>query len=384
MRQRSRGWRGGNSKKLVERRVPAPLLSAQRFLLLNSGLRTLHWEGHSCPIPTLDAEAFIELKSLENLSLENWVVSGGRLEQVLRTVAGSLKSLSIGKLRGIQPDDLSSSSPQGDDDYCDSDSGNVKAQDGLRLGRLESLRWRCDRTPIGYLPKLVKCFPNLKAFTFTKPMNHNECDVALLADSLRVNCPCLKTLIFPSFYPMNVVETLVRHCSASGLQELALCTDGPETYAGSVVSHHAGILEDLFVWHGQDRLHVSQYLPLLATCTRLTRLVFHSTYMQPGSGVLHTLKQKRWGCHNLQVLELRLGFIQRHREQTQADREEMASILSLVGWMKPFAGKKEALLIDARRLREVFRLVEYQELNMLHTLVLDNIKFLQIPQKRQS
>ncbi|KAK3819439.1 MAG: hypothetical protein JOS17DRAFT_756444 [Linnemannia elongata] len=367
-KQRPRS-RGGGEGKPSAPRARVALLDGKNFLRSNPMLKTLRWQGASVPAVVLDPEDIIGLHHLEDLWLEGWDCSDGRLVQVLRIVSGKLKKLTLGDLYSVRPEDFPAPL-QRDDGQSDKDPGTGDAQEGLRLDNVEFLRWHCDKPGVDYLPHLVKCCPNLR--TFDVYVDHEAWDSVRLADSFRSNCLNLDALIISPAVQPHQAEALIRRCSSSGIRNLEIGFSSTEERVVSAILQHAATLEDLCVDESYFNMNDYVYpqllidflcLPLLVGCTSLKRFSLKMGLIHGiNEWVLWALKQQIWGCRGLQVLELQYGFGLWSDRCTEAYEQEMADLLSTMGWMRHRDLHKQERLFNLDILQAAFNLVQHQGL----------------------
>lgn len=380
-RPRSQGRR---ERKQPAPRAKVPLLDGKHFLRSNPLLKTLRWQGATVPALPLDPEDFVGLRYLEDLCLERWDCSDGRLMQVLRIVSGKLRKLTLGELYAVRPRDFPT--PQQGEESCrGSKTGVDDAQEGLRLDKVEYLRWRCDKPGNDYLPDLVKCCPNLR--TFDIYVDHEVWDSARLADNFRTNCLNLGTLILSSAVQSHQAEALIRRCSSSGIRKLDIGFSGTEESLVLAILQHAATLEDLCVDESYFRLRLTDYLDprlpvdslclrLLVGCTSLKRFSLKMGIIRGiHQGVLNALQQQIWGCRGLQVLEFQYGFTLWSQQLTETDKQEMASLLFVMGWMEYRDLHLQERVFNLDILEAAFGLVRRQGLELLDDLILDGVIF---------
>ncbi|KAF9547488.1 hypothetical protein EC957_008325 [Mortierella hygrophila] len=404
----STGRRGKRTEE-PESRAVVPLPDAKRLLRTNPRLKCLSWTGPTRSTTALDVEDLVGLAGLENLSLDRWDCSDGRLDMVLKSVAGSLKVLCVGWICGVETGlssvplpPVSSASPSSSPPATTPgatalqslrekprngvDNGRSNTTDIWMLPRLEELVWSGGDLDDEYLSELVKRCPKLKNVTLY--VNHGGWDFDRLAASLGNYCPDIETLEVDPVIETFEVETLIRHCSPNRpqLRKLRIAVNGPnELGLVSAILPHASTLEDFEIYRTQEETDGPLYLRLLVACSRLTRFAFFSRAAPFDVEFLETLKQERWGCcERLRELSLDLGFFHKYRKQTRAERVETKALLSEVGgWVEVKAVEEEGggdydeyevEPFDMVKLRQVLELVQLQELE-LEVLILDEVEF---------
>ncbi|KAH7050588.1 hypothetical protein BKA57DRAFT_459094 [Linnemannia elongata] len=413
---RQKGARTGEGH---ESRAVVPLPDAKRLLRTNPRLKRLSWTGPVRSTTALDVEELVGLTGLEDLSLDRWDCSDGRLDMVLKSVAGSLKVLNIGWICGVETG-LSSvplspiSSPSSSSSSSSSPATITTAATALQslrekirngmgnghsnttdefwmLPQLEDLVWSGGELDDEYLSELVKRCPKLKSVTLY--VNHGGWDFDRLAASLGSYCPEIETLDINPVIETYEVEAMIRHCSPNRpqLRKLRIAVNGPnELGLVTAILPHASTLEEFDIYRTQDEMDGPLYLRLLVACSRLTRLAFFSRAAPFDVEFLETLKQERWGCcETLRELRLDLGFFHKYRRQTRAERLETKALLSEVGgWVEVMAVEEEngggggddndeyeVEPFDMIKLRQVLELVQLQELKELEVLILDEVEF---------
>ncbi|KAG0292283.1 hypothetical protein BGZ96_004365 [Linnemannia gamsii] len=354
----------------------APELNDKQLLRSNSSLRTLHWIAFGAPGRYLDPEDFVGLTKLEDVTLFNWNCSGGRLETVLRALSGSLKKLYIMTIAGAMAEDFWTPI-QGDSISCGENIriGNRKGEneERPRLKRLEFLRWCASNISVGYLSQVVRCCPYLKVLHLQ--LSYADWEFGGLADILRIDCTNLESLVLSSPLKSLSFDTLIRHCSTSGLRKLHLTVRGFEGDLVSAIIQHATTLEDLYIHRDEFNMNGSHYLRLLVECIKLKRFSFRSSFQLFDKDILKTLKEQQWGCRSgLQELDLDLGFFPRlqYKSVMTCKIQEMANALTAAGWERV---DDQGKLAEMTKLCDVLELVRFQKLEGLKTLTLDDVKF---------
>lgn len=408
----STGRRGTRTGEEHESRTVVPLPDAKRLLRTNPRLKCLTWAGPVRSTTALDVEDLVGLTGLESLSLDRWDCSDGRLDVVLKSVAGSLKMLCVGWICGVETghssaplSPVSSTSPSPSPPAATTaaatalqslprkirngvDNGRTNTTDEhWMLPRLEELVWSGGELDDEYLSDLVKRCPRLKNVTLY--VNHGGWDFDRLAASLGSYCPDIETLEIDPVIETHDVETLIRHCSPNRpqLRKLRIAVNGSnELGLVSAILPHASTLEDFEIYRTQDEMDGPLYLRLLVACSRLTRFAFISRAAPFDVEFLETLKKERWGCcEGLREIRLDLGFFHKYRKQTRAERVETKALLSEVGgWVEVKAVEEEnggdydeyeVEPFDMVKLRQVLELVQVQELKELEVLILDEAEF---------
>ncbi|KAF8945826.1 hypothetical protein BGZ47_001903, partial [Haplosporangium gracile] len=369
-------------------------------------------EEHARPVRSttaLDVEDLIGFTGLETLRLDRWDCSDGRLDMVLKVVAGSLKVLCVGWIGGVESG-LSSAppsplllasaalSPLPTTSTTSLKSLREKSLNGVdtrrsnttyewMLPRLEKLVWSGGELDDEYLSELIKRCPKLKAVTFY--VDHGGWDFDRLAARLGGYCPNIESLEVDPVIETHEVEALIRHCSPSRpqLRRLRIAVNGPnELGLISAILPHASTLEDFEIYRTQDDMDGPLYLRLLVACSKLTRFAFFSRAAPFDADFMKTSKQERWGCRDtLRELRLDLGFFHRYRKQTRTEKQETMELLSEVGGWEEVRVEEgdvngnddeyELEPFDMGKLRQVLEFVQLQELKGLEVLILDEMEF---------
>lgn len=356
---------GGRHGRGGEDVVPLP--HGIRLLRLNPGIKILALEGLECLNeanstyirPVLDTGDFVALESLESLSLDNWDCSEGCLEQVVTSVSRTLRVLKVGRNHGLRPELLN------------------KDNEGLLLERLESIKWTCHEPVDAYLCELVKRCPNLRSLKVK--VNHGGWDFSRLADSLRTSCPKFDTLKIHAAGPTQHMESLIRDSSTSGFRTLHLAFQGNTDKLMNLIIGHATTLEYLHVSPLTDHGDSNNYLRVMVECTRLRCLSYKPVSVDFTYGFFKSLTQQRWGCRGLEELKIELGMgaLRRYCKYTEDERQEVEGLLEEMGWEEVSEGTEEYRLepIEVMELRNVLRLLAFQELESIRVLWLDEFTF---------
>ncbi|KAF9134660.1 hypothetical protein BGW39_006249 [Mortierella sp. 14UC] len=121
------------------------------------------------------------------------------------------------------------------------------------------------------------------------------------------------------------------------------------------------------------------FLPLLVECTKLKRFAFKSNFDKFETNPLEALKQEKWGCRGLEVLDLHFDFLERSKPLTEESEQEVRGIALAAGWeMVPLSFRYYMLKVT--HLPKVFELLEFQALDGLRILILEDIPFRRIEQ----
>ncbi|KAF9156034.1 hypothetical protein BG015_007600 [Linnemannia schmuckeri] len=402
--------RGGTGiGKEDESRIVAPLPDAKRLLRTNPRLKCLSWTGPVRSTTALDVEDLIGLPGLASLSLDRWDCSDGRLDMVLKVVAGSLKVLCVGSICGVEsglssaplspllsataslsplPTTTTTSLQLLQGKSCNGvDTRRSDTTYEWTLPRLERLVWSGGELDDEYLSELVKRCPKLKDVTFY--VDHGGWDFDRLAARLGGYCPNIESLEVDPVIETHEAEALIRNCSPRRpqLRRLRIAVNGPnELGLVSAILPHASTLENFEIYRTQDEMNGPLYLRLLVACSRLTRFAFFSKAAPFDADVLETLKQDSWGCRDtLRELRLDLGYFHKYRKQTRTEKLETVELLSKVGgWeearieegdVNSNDDEYEIEPFDMTKLRQVLELVQMQELKRLEVLSLDEVEF---------
>ncbi|KAF9105926.1 hypothetical protein BGX29_011042 [Mortierella sp. GBA35] len=365
-------------------------------------LKRLEWLGgggeYEEPYAALDVEDFVGLKRLESFGFTGWDCFDGRLEKVLRTVSGTLRELTMGYNIGIHPDGFSTLSQAPREEKGVDDDRDIVVDDGdgkFVLVRLESLVSYGTDPIDDYLVEFVKHCPNLRKFEawlldidvqadvwdtrdpLRGDLEYYQPDSMGLAYNLRNYCPKLDTLVLT--YPMRVhhINTLVRFGWTGGLRKLHIKVKGPEVGLASAIIQHAATLEDLRIVQERGHEDAAIYLHLLVECSRLTSFELQINTLRDDQNVLGALKGQRWGCRDLQRLELTL-LRWANQNYTVIGALGASSVLSIMGWerlQKRDRDPKTLDRMDPAKLLRVLTLVEHQRLDHLQMLVWGHSSF---------
>ncbi|KAF9935347.1 oligomeric, coiled-coil, peripheral membrane protein [Linnemannia zychae] len=346
------------------------LQHGKRLLRSNHLLLRLSWHGikrHSLPI--LDPEDFMRLKNLERLILDNWKCSGEQLEQVIRTVSGSLKELKVSSLHGLGPITLETSN---DDTWL--------------LARLGSLHWSLASYINDYLPEFVKRCPNLRSLEL--PMEQPECDYSHLSKSLRANCPYFDTLDLNAHVGSLNVEMLIREASTSGLRELRIAFKGDMKTMAEAILEHASTLEKMCIspQNNEDDADPGLYLRFLLECPGLKSLGFHPRRAPINRGFLEPLTRKEWACRGLEELNIQLGCFNTHSVLTKELRQRTQKALYKYRWImlvdrgvgpeeEEEEEEEKEYQINPAMLEQLLELIRLQDLDKMSLLILDEFEF---------
>ncbi|KAF9906051.1 hypothetical protein EC991_001059 [Linnemannia zychae] len=356
-RDGSAGWINGQQAAL-------PGLTEKQLLRANPLIQKLHWSGTEDATLSLDPDDFAGLKTLQDLWLENWTCTEGRLLDVLETVSRTLKRLRLGRIRGIQQEN----------DRNGKDSGSDSTKDIMRLDRLEWLRSHGEKASVAFLAELVKHCPNLR----TLELNVKEIwNFDGLASNLRTYCPLLDTLDISSPLRLLSFKTLLRNCSMAGLRTIRVTDSCNEIELVSDILHHASTLEDLQINRSNMRMDGSHFLRPLTECTNLKRFSLNSNFCWFTPDILDTLKQQRWGCRaTLQELDLNFEFFGKYYKAMKADIQALEELLLKFGWEKVRRRDREDELAHVAKIQKAFELIQFQELeSSLRVLILDDVAF---------
>ncbi|KAF9148687.1 hypothetical protein BG015_009559 [Linnemannia schmuckeri] len=371
-----------------------PLSHGKQLLRSNPGLRVLHWESASGVMRPLDVEDFLGFVCLQSLSLNGWNCSGGKLGQVLRLLARTLKKLSVNWIDGMRPEELlkPSSGPSLQEIDTNGEEAGFRnsVDDELVLEHLQSIQLGRAPKPMDlYLSELVKHCPNLT--TLELLLENNRLDATRLAHNLRIHSPNLSILILTTVLRTYQVETLLQHGSATGFRELEISVKDSSESLVSGILQHASTLERLQLSVDDGNMDKDGYLRLLVGCTKLTHFMLFRT---PSfrADILEQLKQHAWGCHkSLQELSLRVEVFPSPRLRIQQEQEDqqqeniseaeksVTEILAHMGWecVDPWDREQsnDRLRIDWTRIRLALELVQLQRLDNLRLLTLDYVDF---------
>jgi hypothetical protein len=118
----------------------------------------------------------------------------------------------------------------------------------------------------------------------------------------------------------------------------------------------------------------ANYLRLLVECTHLKRFAINAPLVSFEKNPLFTLKQEKWGCRDLEELDLHFGFILIHVDHSGKDKQDLISMAFAAGWeMVPSSCQRSWLNVS--HLPKVFELLAFQELEKLQCLTLIGIPF---------
>ncbi|KAF9906054.1 hypothetical protein EC991_001062 [Linnemannia zychae] len=349
-------------------------LTESHLLKSNSLLRRLRLVGNTLDDQRLNLQDFVGFKNLESLYLYYWDCSNGRLGGILKAVSMTLREFTLDNVSGLEPGDISSVLLQDDAKSHSKDTRTVNTEQAvLRLRRLEKLDWRCERTVLDCAAELVKFCPNLKVFTL--PLFRRG-SLDGLAESFRSHCPHLENVTIWESYKSEPFTTFFQRCSLSGLRivKFESCVRLGDLVPGAL--HHASTLEDLQFYWDYDGAVGSTYLRLPVECTKLRRFAFTACVDVLKTNPLEALKQEKWGCRDLEELDLHLHFLT-DGPFTEESEQEFRDMTSAAGWeMVPLSYRYHEF--KATHLPKVFELLSFQELEKLQRLVLSDIPFRRI------
>lgn len=363
------------------RRADEAAGSVKQLLRANPRLKVLNWEGDESWFVPLDVEDFARFRNLERLSLDKWDCSGGRLGQVLRLLAGTLRKLSIKSLDGLRPEELLQQTPTPPPPQSQTQLDRSDKDNALVLAQLDSLAVGKFSEPIDlYLYELVKHSPNLTSLELC--LDDTTLDTTLLANCLQTNCPYLHAVSLPLPLQARHIKALVRHCSRIGLRRLRFCVHGPEHDLVSAVIMHAPTLESLHISKVDETMDPEEYLRYLVDCTRLKR--FTLSHIFPLSiNLLELWGRETWGCRDLEDMSINITILReerrQHYEETEARAEEVLRILSDMGWehLYRFFTREEIrrFMTDGTRLRQILELFRVQQLDKIRKMELNYLRF---------
>ncbi|KAK3819432.1 MAG: hypothetical protein JOS17DRAFT_756422 [Linnemannia elongata] len=375
------GGKGEDDGQQPQQQLVKALSDGQRLLRSNPHLKRLDWTGIGTYPPVLDTEDFAGLKELDTLSLLNWNCSNGELRRLLGVIGRSLKLLKLSSIKGVQPEELSTSlsSPKEE-----GDTGVANGDDaGWALSRLEVLEWFSYESDGDYLSNLVKRCPNLKSFKIR--LDLDGVNWTSLAGSLRTHCSNLEALIVITMSPVPFLEPFIKNGPApSVLRKLEINCEGPDYGLIAAILHHASTLKDLCIARKRGgRMDATGYCRLLFECPRLTSFGF-STRMSDfnNEDFMNALMKQRWACRGLQ--ELKFSIISEEEERETVEREmteEDSAVLCKMGWEygSPNERKKQdessTRRVVSTKLWKALEVVLYQDLEQLRLLQLDNVSY---------
>ncbi|KAF9097508.1 hypothetical protein BGX23_008586 [Mortierella sp. AD031] len=289
-----------------------------------------------------------------------------------------------------------SQAPRGEKGVDDDRDIVVDDGDGkFVLVRLESLVSYGTDPIDDYLVEFVKHCPNLRKFEawlldidvqadvwdtrdpLRGDLEYYQPDSMGLAYNLRNYCPKLDTLVLT--YPMRVhhINTLVRFGWTGGLRKLHIKVKGPEVGLASAIIQHAATLEDLRIVQERGHEDAAIYLHLLVECSRLTSFELQINTLRDDQNVLGALKGQRWGCRDLQRLELTL-LRWANQNYTVIGALGASSVLSIMGWERLQERDRDPKTLDRMdpaKLLRILTLVEHQRLDRLQMLVWGHSSF---------
>lgn len=290
------------------------------FVDNNPGLRALSWDGMIDKVKsTLDPNDFARLRRLESLALFRWRGSEGDLARILRPVAGSLTTLKLHHLTGINEANLIAvdqygSSNDMDNEYnannISSNSSKLSVDPHCRklLGAslcfpvLKNLSFELSSGI--QLDFLLRCCPNLEYLDFYISETN---DINSTAQIIRSSCPKLRFLNARSeMSPLRGLALMRNYPSTPGLQHLKLALGRSEREIGLEILSLSRTLKyvDLTIRYCEG-LTAGLIAGLLRTCEQLEYLeVGVQTYK--GNDFLQDLASQPWICRRLRSLHLRV------------------------------------------------------------------------------
>ncbi|KAF9547490.1 hypothetical protein EC957_008327 [Mortierella hygrophila] len=340
----------------------------KRLVRANPGIKNLEWKGFECPneantdvvCPVLDVEDFLKLDGLERLLLDHWDCSEGRLEQVLGTMAGTLKELEIGTNYGLQPELL-----------------KEVGDDGWVLDRLESIKWYSSAPDEDYLFELVKRCPNLRKLRLQ--VGHDGWDFSCLTSHLRTCCPKFDKLRLHATRTTRHMDTLIRDSSRSGFSKLNLTFVDSTDMVMSLILGHAATLKEIYLSPCGDSGDANSYLRLMVECTRLRRLVYNPLGVCFAIGFFRILEQQQWGCRELEEIRIQIGtgLFSLYCQYAEEEKKEVDGLLAENGWEEVVEAKEwvSEQPIDVIALRRMFQLITIHGLEDMKVMWLDDFTF---------
>lgn len=286
----------------------------RRFVRANPGLRALSWDGMIDKAKsTLDPEDFMRLSRLESLTLLRWSGSAGDLARILRPVAGSLTTLKLHHLMGVNGVDLIAPDQYGSSEDTDRGSNNNSNKFDVSVHGLKLLRTSLCfpvLTSLSFemsggirLDLLIRCCPNLESLDF---YISKETDIDPIAQMIRSSCPKLRSLNARSeMSPLRGLLLIRNYPSTPGLQHLKLSLGRYKRAIG---------LEMISLFNTLKSLDLSIRFCEGSTADLVLRLLRTSEHLESlevaiqtynGRDLLPDLARQPWMCRRLKVLRLR-------------------------------------------------------------------------------
>ncbi|KAF8976430.1 hypothetical protein BGZ46_008267 [Entomortierella lignicola] len=165
----------------------------------NPFLKTLAWFGqvpYSGYFSDLETDSFSNLKSLENLTLNQWSLSAEDLVPILWRNQKTLRRLELKLVQGLDVFDsvtILSNFQEQEAAYMEEDEPKITTLEALALERLEELvvdvEW--PENP-GLLELITEFCPNLKTLTLSSSLTDDKAMMIILENRLKESNPLLR------------------------------------------------------------------------------------------------------------------------------------------------------------------------------------------------
>ncbi|KAG0196192.1 hypothetical protein BGX33_001956, partial [Mortierella sp. NVP41] len=239
--------------------------------------------------------------------------------------------------------------------------------DDWEMPHLESISSTLTLPLYPHFANLVKRCPNLKMSSSTLDVH---LDKTGLADSFKIYCPRLETLVLSSSLPSDHATVLIRNCSMAGLRELEVHIhgDGDEDDLVSAILQHAETLEALRIYRSQGDCDIPPYLRLLVGCKSLRAFSLFMHLEDAVLGSRKTLEQVEFGS------EFCCGGAENPSDV--AMMQELSSTTPVMGWYGAQQEQEQDAIVsdmNKTRLRHAFEMIQGME--CLETMTLGEVEF---------
>lgn len=264
------------------------------------------WWGPT-PRTTLETDDFSQLRSIKHLRLARWDATGGRLEKVLRTFAGTLEILELirilsdlnfpGDQQGLYDNSPGENPTDADINHHDGDQlvlplvTRLHLLDGLKSGRdLQEVAFLCPNTEQLSLYVDSASSPPLK-----EGLKY-----------LRAQCPKIRSLRLQNYSSRGQLSVeIIESCSVTGLASLDLSGCNATDKIVAAIMTQARTLERLKISTNPYELAVKNGLLLLTGLSRLKELRLHVRIDVCSLEEVDTWGSVPW-ARDLEVLYLRV------------------------------------------------------------------------------
>ncbi|KAK3830179.1 MAG: hypothetical protein JOS17DRAFT_775517 [Linnemannia elongata] len=280
----------------------------------NPNLKKLAWDGRAYNLPLLEADAFMGLSRLQNLSLYGWDVPNRRLFGALMAVSGRLTSLRMGTLTGLGPGDLS---PVRRD--CDDNPSISATEERLAFPHLRDLEVRFSSeavysdisereleyfSGVQELEDLLFDCPQLECLSMDVP---RRAELGGLAAILRDRSPLIRSVEIwgDDTGGEEQLAHFIGHAFTNGLVYLKVDTTGLTIELAAAIATHCPTLESLRIT-ATRQMDDNGILELLVRGQRLTDISLRCTAKTDITDTVSVLSSQPWGCKDVETLDLGL------------------------------------------------------------------------------